>query len=53
MDNVPLISVFFWIWLVGPKYERLIMLVEFVNFGMITMEHGGYWTWLTIQVKNS
>jgi hypothetical protein len=29
------------------------MLVEFVNFGMIIMEHEGYWTWLTIQVKNS
>jgi hypothetical protein len=29
----------FWIWLVGPEYGRLMVLVGFTNIGMITLRH--------------
>jgi len=42
-----------WIWLVGPKYRRLMIVARLANIGMTNTEEEKYWTWLTIRVKNS
>jgi hypothetical protein len=43
----------YWIWLIGPKYGRLMMLARLANIDMTNTEKEKHWTWLTIQVKNS